>query len=170
MSNTNRWKSLSAPSIILLSAAMLLSHISVAAAESLTNGQKVLDNSPSAQMDDQLRLIGTWQLVSGEYLNDKQQWVDYRSLHLSAIKVISASHFSFTTMAHNTDTPTFWAAGAGRYQANGTDYVEYPELNSFNAPVNAAFTFSYRLEGDNWYTQRFEDGVLKEKELWRRIK
>lgn len=114
-------------------------------------------------------LLGSWQLVSGRYLDDKAQWVDYQTLNLTAIKVISEGHFSFTTMKMVEGQRQFWAAGAGTYQATATEYRERPELNSFGVSDRAEFVFSYRIEGHQWHTQRFEEGELKEAEVWQRL-
>lgn len=116
-----------------------------------------------------LALVGSWQLVSGRYLNEKHEWVDYQNLNLSAIKVISARHFSFTTMKNVDGVSQFWAAGSGTYQATTTEYTERPELNSFGAAKGAEFVFSYAIKGQELHTQRVENGELKEVEVWQRL-
>jgi len=114
-------------------------------------------------------LVGSWQLVSGRYLNENHEWVDYQNLNLSAIKVISARHFSFTTMKNVDGVSQFWAAGSGTYQATATEYTEQPELNSFGAAKGAEFVFSYAIKGQELHTQRVENGELKEVEVWQRL-
>lgn len=114
-------------------------------------------------------LIGTWQLVSGQYLDEKQQWVDYKSLHLTSIKIISKSHFSFTTMKSVQGTKQFWAAGTGTYQLTDKYYIETPELNSFGVTEDAEFKFEYTIKQDKLFTKRIENGVLNEEEVWQRI-
>lgn len=117
--------------------------------------------------------IGSWQLVSGKYLDGKGQWVEYSDLKLSAIKVISASHFSFTTMKNvgSEAKPNleFWAAATGDYEYSATDYIEYPHLNSFGVSAGESFIFTYSIEGKDWRTQRIEEGVLKEQEHWTKL-
>lgn len=113
--------------------------------------------------------MGSWQLVSGRYLNEKHEWVDYQNLNLSAIKVISARHFSFSTMKNVDGVSQFWAAGSGTYQATATEYTERPELNSFGAAKGAEFVFSYAIKGQELHTQRVENGELKEVEVWQRL-
>jgi hypothetical protein len=117
--------------------------------------------------------IGSWTLVSGQYLDGKGEWVQYSDLKLNAIKVISANHFSFTTMK-NVGTEAepkseFWAAGTGRYTFTATDYVEYPELNSFGVAADTPFAFTYEIKGEEWQTKRIENGELKEQELWLKL-
>ncbi|QFU21971.1 hypothetical protein FM038_007265 [Shewanella eurypsychrophilus] len=117
--------------------------------------------------------IGSWQLESGKYLDDKGLWQDYDSLNLKAIKVLSASHFSFTTMKEvNQDGEVkdeFWAAGTGHYEFTDTRYIEYPALNSFGVAAGESFAFEYQIQGQELHTKRVEDGVLKEVEVWQRL-
>ncbi|QYJ76445.1 hypothetical protein [Shewanella sp. FJAT-52076] len=118
---------------------------------------------------DAQALIGSWELVSGRYLDGEGRWVSYNTLGLVAIKVISAGHFSFTTMKTVKNKPEFWAAGAGEYRIDGMSYTEYPSFNSFQVPQGQGFSFDYELIGNQWHTKRFEDGVLKEEEVWQRL-
>lgn len=117
--------------------------------------------------------VGSWQLVSGKYLDGKGKWVHYSELKLTAIKVISANHFSFTTMKNigTFDKPKqeFWAAGTGSYTFTEIDYVEYPQLNSFGVAPDKPFAFTYEIKGDEWQTKRIENGELKEQELWKKL-
>lgn len=118
-------------------------------------------------------LVGSWQLVSGKYLDGKGQWIDYADLKLSAIKVISAKHFSFTTVKNigTAEEPVneFWAAGTGSYQFSQSDYVEFPELNSFGVKPGTSFAFTYELKGNKWHTKRTEEGKVKEVEVWLKL-
>ncbi|GAA0786055.1 MULTISPECIES: hypothetical protein [Pseudomonadati] len=114
-------------------------------------------------------LMGTWQLVSGKYLDEKQQWVDYQHLSLRSIKIISESHFSFTTIKDVQGSKQFWAAGTGTYQLTDKYYIETPDLNSFGVATGAAFKFEYTIKQDKLFTKRIENGVLKEQEVWQRI-
>ncbi|UJF23235.1 hypothetical protein [Shewanella sp. OMA3-2] len=114
-------------------------------------------------------LVGTWELISGQYLDDKQQWIDYKSLHLTSLKIISKSHFSFTTMKSVQGTKQFWAAGTGTYQLTDKFYIEKPALNSFGVAEDESFKFEYQLKQNQLHTKRIENGVLKEQEVWQRI-
>ena len=118
--------------------------------------------------------IGSWQLESGKYLDDKGQWQDYKNLNLKAIKVISSSHFSFTTMKEieqvdGEKKQEFWAAGTGRYEFTDSLYIEYPQLNSFGVVSGESFAFEYRIKGQQLHTKRIVEGVLKEAEVWQRL-
>ncbi|WP_076408452.1 hypothetical protein [Shewanella sp. UCD-KL12] len=117
--------------------------------------------------------IGSWQLASGKYLDDKGEWQDYAALNLKAIKVISASHFSFTTMKEvekeGVTKQEFWAAGTGHYEFTDSRYIEYPQLNSFGVAEGESFAFEYEIKGQELHTKRVEKDVLKEVEVWLRL-
>lgn len=115
------------------------------------------------------KLIGSWQLVSGRYLNEHDQWVDYKDLNLVAIKVISNTHFSFTTMQIKEGVTSFWAAASGTYVIESDQYIEYPQLNSFNASSDEAFRFTFALVDNTWHSKRFDSGKLQEIEVWERL-
>ncbi len=116
-----------------------------------------------------LALNGSWELVSGRYLDGEGHWVDYTSLDLVAIKVLSNGHFSFTTIQKEDNHKQIWAAGAGKYRIEANQYIEYPSLTSFEMQERQSFSFAFELIGDEWHTRRTEDGELKEVEVWRRL-
>ncbi|GIU17712.1 hypothetical protein [Shewanella sp. MBTL60-007] len=144
-----------------------------ATASEITDENVAIDVEADVSTHVENPFIGSWKLVSGRYLDGKGNWIDYSELKLEAIKVISAKHFSFTTIKNvgTKDKPKteFWAAGTGHYEYTASDYVEYPELNSFGVKPNTPFSFSYVIEGDEWRTERIEDGELKEQEVWHRL-
>ncbi|GAA0375225.1 hypothetical protein GCM10009092_44330 [Bowmanella denitrificans] len=110
-------------------------------------------------------LKGSWQLVSGFYVDEQGQTIDYEGLKLSAIKVVSDNHFSFITMADG----KFWAAGAGDFEATDSTYAERPVHTSYPVPADGQFRFDYVLDGDLWQKKRWQDGKLVEQEVWRRM-
>ncbi|WP_227992507.1 hypothetical protein [Shewanella sp. YLB-07] len=154
-----------APSRLLLSVLVSLSLIFSLLLLSSTALATELSTNP---------FIGSWQLESGKYLDDRGEWQDYKNLNLTAIKVISSSHFSFTTMkeieqADGKKRQEFWAAGSGRYEFTDSQYIEYPQLNSFGVTPGESFAFEYQMKGQQLHTKRIEQGVLKEVEVWQRL-
>jgi len=108
---------------------------------------------------------GTWELVSGEYIDDKGSLVSYEELDLRSLKVITKTHFSFVTMSGN----TFWSSGAGTFEHTNNEYVESPLYTSFNSPVGKKYIFKYRIEGEKWFSSRWENDKRVEYEVWQRI-
>ena len=108
---------------------------------------------------------GTWQLVSGEYIDKDSKTINYDSLGISSQKVISNKHFSFVSMAKG----KFWAAGTGSYTYDKTNYNETPKYASYPLEDGGTYTFSYEMKGDNWHNSRYRDGKRVEYEVWQRV-
>lgn len=111
-------------------------------------------------------LEGTWQLISGEYIDAKGKTVSYASTDMQSLKVLTPEHFSFTSMKGE----QFWAAGTGTYEFKDGQYAESLLLNSFGEKVGASFVFQAQVEGDMWYNSRWKDEQRVEYEVWQRIK
>jgi len=110
--------------------------------------------------------IGSWQLVSGEYVNDKNELVDYADADMNSIKILSASHFSFISKSGD----KFWAAGAGNYQFDDKTYTETPIHTSYAIPKGSKYSFQYEMIGDQWHNSRWKEGKRVEYEVWRKLK
>ncbi|WP_145924339.1 hypothetical protein [Microbulbifer aggregans] len=110
-------------------------------------------------------LTGVWQLVSGEYVNGSGDLVDYQDHDLQSLKVISRSHFSFTSMKGT----EFWASGAGTYEVADGKYTEKLQHNSFGEEAGTLYIFDTKIEGEYWYNSRWEDGKRVEYEVWKRV-
>ncbi|WP_160154647.1 hypothetical protein [Microbulbifer sp. ALW1] len=110
-------------------------------------------------------LTGVWELVSGNYVDGSGKLVNYKDLDLKALKVISDSHFSFTSMKGD----VFWASGTGSYELSEGQYIETLRYNSFGEPAGTTFAFTTRIEESLWYNERWKDGERVEYEVWQRI-
>lgn len=110
-------------------------------------------------------LDGVWKLVSGEYVNEKGELVDYQTIDLQSLKVISGSHFSFTSMKGD----KFWASGTGTYEITDGKYIEKLWHNSFGEKRGATFTFDTRIEEKYWYNSRWDGEKRVEHEVWRKV-
>jgi len=108
--------------------------------------------------------MGTWELVSGEYIDEKGAKVQYSDLNLKSLKVISKQHFSFVTMSGD----AFWSSGAGTFTYTDKQYIELPTYNSFSSPKGKTYEFNYTITGDEWHNERWENGIRVEFEVWRR--
>ncbi|WP_105102316.1 hypothetical protein [Microbulbifer pacificus] len=110
-------------------------------------------------------LDGVWELISGEYVNEKGELVDYESIELHSIKIIANSHFSFTSMKGD----RFWASGAGTYEMANGKYTEKLQHNSFGEKPGTTFTFDTKVEENYWYNTRWKGEKRVEYEVWRKI-
>ncbi|WP_051234933.1 hypothetical protein [Marinimicrobium agarilyticum] len=110
-------------------------------------------------------LEGVWELVSGEYVDSEGQLVKYNSLDLRSLKILSPTHFSFTSVKEG----EFWAAGSGTYKVENGKYTEILSYNSFGQSHGSEFVFDTRVEKDFWYNSRWDGEKRVEYEVWRRV-
>ena len=108
---------------------------------------------------------GTWELISGEYIDHDGNLVSYEKLNLRSLKVISKTHFSFVTMSGD----KFWSSGSGTFKYTNEEYIESPLYTSFNSPKGKQYVFKYRFEGDTWFSSRWENEKRVESEVWKRV-
>jgi hypothetical protein len=108
---------------------------------------------------------GTWELVSGEYIDHEGNLVSYEELNLSSIKVINETHFSFVTMSGD----KFWSSGAGTFKFTNNEYIESPIYTSFNSQKGKKYVFKYRKDGEKWFSSRWENEKRVEYEVWQRV-
>ena len=120
---------------------------------------------PQTATAHQSPFAGTWQLISGEYLNDKNKIIKYSTLGITSRKVINQHHFSFVSTANG----EFWAAGTGTYVFTASEYVESPQMASYPLEDGGNYTFKYELKGDMWHNARRREGVRVEYEVWQKI-
>lgn len=109
-------------------------------------------------------LEGSWQLLSGE-VNEQGQQLDYANAQMQGVKIISGQQFSF--ISHKDGK--FYAAAAGSIQVEGQNYSETPKYASYPPMIGETYQFSFKLEGDLWHNERYQDGKLVERETWRRL-
>lgn len=110
-------------------------------------------------------LEGVWKLTSGEYVNGEGELVNYQSVDLKSLKLISETHFSFTSMKGD----EFWASGSGTYVFSDGKYSETLQHNSFGEKPGKVYSFNSKVEGDYWYNSRWEGDKRVEYEVWQRV-
>lgn len=109
---------------------------------------------------------GVWELVSGEYVDGSGTLVDYQSMDMKSIKLLHDGHYQFISMSGD----KFWASGAGSYHVDGAHYVETPRYVSYPMAQGTVYQFRFRLDGEHWHNERWQDGRRVEYEVWRRLK
>lgn len=109
---------------------------------------------------------GTWDLVSGEYVDGDGKLIDYKEVGMRSMKVIQGQHFSFVSIKGK----DFWAAGAGSYKFDKKEYTEVLEHNSFNAKPGDSFSFQYKIKNDKWFNTRWDGDKRVEYEVWQKRK
>ncbi|MGB1199666.1 MAG: hypothetical protein ACPG46_11505 [Thalassotalea sp.] len=120
---------------------------------------------PTSTQATENPFIGTWQLVSGEYVNDKKEVVSYHSLEIRSQKVISSQHFSFVSMSKN----KFWSAGTGTYTFTKNEYYESPTMASYPLEDGGTYTFTYQIKEGLWHNARWHGDTRVEYEIWKKV-
>jgi hypothetical protein len=77
-------------------------------------------------------MIGTWQLVSGTFIQGKDTTVTYYTKNRKFIKIIDSSHFAFVghDLNKGQDSTANYTSGAGTYTLSGDTYTEHLEFCS----------------------------------------
>ena len=109
------------------------------------------------------RIIGTWQLVSGEVGGQDSLG------NGTMIKMISAKHFMF--MSYDKSKMKTTGAGSGSYTLNGNTYTEHIDFIDVSGGEGLAGTdvaFTVKVEGDT-LTQTGEILGTPLKEIYKRL-
>lgn len=102
-----------------------------------------------------LPIIGTWQLLSGTLIEKGDTVVTDYTKGRSFIKIINATHFSFTQHDLNKGqgSDASFSAGAGTYTLKDSTYTEHLTYCSDRAWEGHDFSFTLTLQSDT-LTQR----------------
>lgn len=102
-----------------------------------------------------LPIIGTWQLLSGTLIEKGDTVVTDYTKDRSFIKIINATHFSFTQHDLNKGqgSDASFSAGAGTYTLKDSTYTEHLTYCSDRAWEGHDFSFTLTLQNDT-LTQR----------------
>lgn len=100
-------------------------------------------------------IIGTWQLLSGTLIEKGDTVVTDYTKDRSFIKIINATHFSFTQHDLNKGqgSNASFSAGAGTYTLKDSAYTEHLMYCSDRAWEGHDFSFTLSLQNDT-LTQR----------------
>ena len=110
-----------------------------------------------------IRLIGTWQLISGTTITGGvSSFTDYTK-NQRMIKIINNSHFSFLKHDLNSpkDSSNNFDAGGGSYSLTGDQYTEHLDYYKDRNWEGKSFTFTVTINNDT-LIQRGMEKVEKE--------
>lgn len=97
--------------------------------------------------DDRLNIIGTWELVAAQKMqNDVIEVDDLKGKRM--IKIINDSHFAFFNHDIGPDSLQFFVSGGGTYKLNGNQYIEQLEYCNYREWEGQTFAFSLEFKGD----------------------
>jgi hypothetical protein len=102
------------------------------------------------EVEDQVPLQGTWQLLSGTIIEKTDTTVTDYTKNIRMIKIINDTHFSFLNhdLKKGVDSTKTFVAGGGRYTLAGDQYTEHLEYCSDRNWESHDFQFRVRIEND----------------------
>lgn len=108
-------------------------------------------------------ITGTWKLISGTTIKDKDTTTTDYTQGQEMIKIINETHFSFLRhdLQKGKDSSAVFAAGGGTYTLKGDQYIEHLDYFSSREWEGNSFEFTYKIDGDTLTTT----GVEEVKEL-----
>lgn len=109
-------------------------------------------------------LLGTWEFVEGKYAT-VDGIVSAQAPSLTSIKLITPTHHSYITQSEG----QFKYAGGGSYKIEGDRFIETYEYGNVATLLGRTMTFSYKIDGNLWHHELYEDGKFVEKEVWRKV-
>ncbi|HXS57339.1 MAG TPA: hypothetical protein VN726_14510 [Hanamia sp.] len=97
-----------------------------------------------------LPLAGTWRLISGTTMDNKDTIVTDYTKDKSFIKIINDTHFSFLShdLSKGKTPPALFSAGGGAYSLNGDEYTEHLEYCSDREWEGNDFKFKITINND----------------------
>ncbi|UGU17293.1 hypothetical protein LS482_05330 [Sinomicrobium kalidii] len=101
---------------------------------------------------------GTWKLLSGTTIKDKDTvFTDYTK-DQEMIKIINDTHFAFLRhdLNQGKDSSAVFVSGGGTYSVKGNTYTEYLEYCNYREWENNSFELEYRINDDTLVTKGVE--------------
>ena len=107
-------------------------------------------NTEPVRKQPTLPIVGTWKLISGTLIEQKDTVVTDYTQKISFIKIINDTHFAFLQhdLNQGKDSSAVFVAGGGRYTLSDSTYTEQLEYCSARNWEGNHFTFTLTLNGD----------------------
>ncbi|TMP28068.1 hypothetical protein CWB99_01160 [Pseudoalteromonas rubra] len=110
-------------------------------------------------------LLGSWEFVEGQYATESGI-VSAKAPELTSVKLITPTHHSYITQSQG----KFKYAGGGTYVLKGNQFIETYEYGNVSTLLGREMAFTYKVEGELWHHELYENGKFVEREIWKKIK
>lgn len=120
-------------------------------------------------------LIGTWEMLSIQYINAEGKKLSVDTTSVREVKIITPTHYMLIAHDVQGDSLVFNRSYAGTIKLDGDRYIEYPTQASVQIFDNVKTDFTWKIEGDK-FTQAGTiirpDGkkIVLEAMVFRRVK
>ena len=101
-------------------------------------------------------IIGTWKLLTGTVITEKDTTITDYTLNIELTKIINESHFAFMKHDLKKDSVRMFLSGGGRSSIEGTTYTEYLDFCSYREWENNTFHFEFTISNDTLITKGIE--------------
>ncbi|SEC21868.1 hypothetical protein SAMN04489761_2405 [Tenacibaculum sp. MAR_2009_124] len=113
-------------------------------------------NSKAKHSTESPAIIGTWKLLTGTIIKEKDTTVTDYTANQEVIKIINNTHFAFLRHDLKQDSTAIFVSGGGRCEITSQRYIEHLDFCNFREWENNKFEFEYRLYGDTLITKGIE--------------
>ncbi|CAM1358248.1 hypothetical protein [Tenacibaculum xiamenense] len=101
-------------------------------------------------------LIGTWKLLTGTIIKEKDTTITDYTANQEVIKIINSTHFAFLRHDLKQDSTSIFVSGGGRCGITPHKYIEHLDFCNFREWENNTFEFEYSIQGDTLVTKGIE--------------
>ncbi|MGS2739687.1 lipocalin family protein [Sinomicrobium sp. M5D2P17] len=121
-------------------------------------GLTMLQSCTTATKEKGPSIQGTWKLVSGTTIQDKDTVHTDYTKDQEMIKIINDTHFAFLRHDLNDgkDSSAVFVAGGGKYTLKGNKYTEHLEYFNVREWEGNSFELEYEIKGDTLTTKGIE--------------
>ncbi len=113
---------------------------------------------PSALIEKNDSIVGTWKLVSGLIIKGKDSVLTDYTHNQEMIKIITNTNFAFFRhdLSKGQEPNPIFVAGGGSCVIKDNNYFENLEYCNYREWENNSFEFTYYISGDTLITQGVE--------------
>lgn len=104
------------------------------------------------EIDEPSSILGTWKLLTGTIIQEKDTTVTDYTINQESIKIISKTHFAFFRHDLGKDSTAIFVSGGGRCQISGKKYTEHLDFCNYREWENNTFDFEFDIQGDTLTT------------------
>ena len=134
----------------------VLSHLTVVIFLTTLLVSSCQKNSKTNNSENSTALIGTWKLLTGTILKEKDTTVTDYTANQEVIKIINNTHFAFLRHDLKQDSTSIFVSGGGRCEITPHKYIEHLDFCNFREWENNTFEFEYSIKGDTLVTKGIE--------------
>ena len=112
--------------------------------------------SKTKQTRSKTPLMGTWKLLTGTIIKEKDTTITDYTINQEVIKIINDTHFAFLRHDLKQDSTSIFVSGGGKCEITPKKYTEHLDFCNFREWENNTFEFEYSIQRDTLVTKGIE--------------